>query len=766
MTNRIVFIDSQAANYESLITDLPVNTDIVVLDANRDGVEQIVEALQGKTNLDAIDIISHGTAGTVHLGSSVLNSDSLTHYAAQFTSIGKALSKSGDILLYGCNVAAESIGQSFIKKLAHATGADIAASNDLTGAANKGGNWQLEVTTGRVEAHSLQSVRFAGLLDIIDGTSGNDTLNGTQADDEINGLLGNDILNGDAGNDILGGGAGNDTLNGDAGNDTLNGDAGNDILNGGTGNDTLNGGAGNDSYQIALGDGKDTIVDIAGTDNVQFAGISSADVSSAFRSGNDLVIMYGSGTDQLTVKSLFSSTANAVESFSFSDGIIWTNTAPTAVSLTDTLNQIDENTNTDSAIAVADIVIDDDGLLGINTITLTGTDAANFEVMGRKLFLKASTTLDYEVKSSYAVTVNVKDNTLAGSTAVTTNYTLTVNNIDENKVSAPEFVATADTLTVVSNTGINNAITSNGISFSESVLTRYFTDAQDFSMGINAMGTLTGLNATTSNSEPSDAHATGIIHVVDDVTLGGTFEISATNGFKSSSNIPVVYANKSAMTVTLNAPAKGDAILINAQARTASLNGGNGDDVLIGNVSNDTLTGNNGDDDLNGKAGNDILNGVAGNDRLTGDLGNDTLTGGAGNDVLLGGDGNDTLTGGTGNDVLSGGLGKDTLTGGTGKDIFVFDTVLSTANIDTLKDFTSGVGKIQLSQTVFSVFTVGGSVGAIDNSLASTGGSSLVYVNSSHKLYYDATAGDHADAVQIAVIGGSSVPQVADFMVI
>ncbi|MDE5116588.1 MAG: DUF4347 domain-containing protein, partial [Trichodesmium sp. St2_bin2_1] len=51
--------------------------------------------------------------------------------------------------LYGCNVAAGDGGEEFIDKLHRLTGAEIAASKSLTGAAVKGGNWELEVRTGQ-----------------------------------------------------------------------------------------------------------------------------------------------------------------------------------------------------------------------------------------------------------------------------------------------------------------------------------------------------------------------------------------------------------------------------------------------------------------------------------------------------------------------------------------------------------------------------------------------------------------------------------------
>ena len=67
-----------------------------------------------------------------------------TQRAQDLATLGGALSASGDILLYGCDVAAGADGLAFVNALANATGADVAASTDLTGAAVKGGDWVLE----------------------------------------------------------------------------------------------------------------------------------------------------------------------------------------------------------------------------------------------------------------------------------------------------------------------------------------------------------------------------------------------------------------------------------------------------------------------------------------------------------------------------------------------------------------------------------------------------------------------------------------------
>ncbi len=52
----------------------------------------------------------------------------------------------------GCDVAASQRGLDFIGALAEATGADVAASDDDTGNAALGGDWDLEQQTGAIEA--------------------------------------------------------------------------------------------------------------------------------------------------------------------------------------------------------------------------------------------------------------------------------------------------------------------------------------------------------------------------------------------------------------------------------------------------------------------------------------------------------------------------------------------------------------------------------------------------------------------------------------
>ncbi|MCX7107857.1 MAG: DUF4347 domain-containing protein, partial [Methylococcales bacterium] len=144
-------------DWQSLAAGAGADTAVLILDSGTDGLTQISDYLsiastQGLPLLQSIQIISHGSVGSLQLGSSTISSNNLGLYSKQLAKIGSSLTDTGDILLYGCNVAAGQAGLDFINQLSALTNADVAASNDITGSAVLNGNWQLEASTGSIEA--------------------------------------------------------------------------------------------------------------------------------------------------------------------------------------------------------------------------------------------------------------------------------------------------------------------------------------------------------------------------------------------------------------------------------------------------------------------------------------------------------------------------------------------------------------------------------------------------------------------------------------
>ena len=166
----LILIDAGVQNSETLLEEVLQNRpdsafEVRMIDGDANGVAQISELLaasEGK--YDAIHIISHGQEGEVSLGNTSLTNDNISRYANDLASWSESLSDDADILFYGCDLAGNAEGEAFIKSISAITGADVAASDDLTGAADLGGDWDLELNVGEVQTAALSATSFAGVL--------------------------------------------------------------------------------------------------------------------------------------------------------------------------------------------------------------------------------------------------------------------------------------------------------------------------------------------------------------------------------------------------------------------------------------------------------------------------------------------------------------------------------------------------------------------------------------------------------------------------
>ena len=160
--SEITFIESNVADLPTLLKGL-AGGEVHVLDAGRDGLQQIAAILAGREGIDALHVVSHGATAAVNFGALKLDGGNLDAHRAELDTIGRAMADGGDILLYGCEVGAGSVGAAFIDRLADATGADVAASANLTGAAAQGGDWRLEIRSGQIETAAVVDPALAAL---------------------------------------------------------------------------------------------------------------------------------------------------------------------------------------------------------------------------------------------------------------------------------------------------------------------------------------------------------------------------------------------------------------------------------------------------------------------------------------------------------------------------------------------------------------------------------------------------------------------------
>ena len=120
-------------------------------------LRKLRKTLENGKKYSAIHIIGHGSAGQILFGNALLTNETIENYKSTLSNIGESLTKKGDILFYGCNIAANDKGEALLKKISNFTKADIAASDDLTG---KGGDWELEKKYGIVETKNVQVLDY------------------------------------------------------------------------------------------------------------------------------------------------------------------------------------------------------------------------------------------------------------------------------------------------------------------------------------------------------------------------------------------------------------------------------------------------------------------------------------------------------------------------------------------------------------------------------------------------------------------------------
>lgn len=420
-----------------------------------------------------------------------------------------------------------------------------------------------------------------------------------------------------------------------------------EILEGGVGDDEIYGLDGNDVYVFSLGDGNDLIQDDDGDDIIRFGtGIVQGDLTLS-RSAGDLVIEYGSGGDQITVRNFYEENeTTSIETLEFDGGA--------SVDLSTILpgGDIYGSTATEAdhiyATSGNDVIY---GVAGTNTVygyegndvLYSGTGADDF---------RAGDGDDTFVVSAGDTSVNSFRGELGSDTIDFSNH--------HEKVRV---FNTSDTI------GVNNHV------YTGAAGSFVIANLQEVE---NVIGT-----------------------AYDDYIAGN----SSDNSFYGGDGNDDLYGNGG--DDILEGESGEDKIW--GGAGDDWLAGGAQNDELRGGDDNDYLHGGHGNDELYGDAGVDELHGANGKDTLSGGDGNDTLYGEGGNDILRGDDGDDVLYGDHGHDNLYGGAGADTLDGGvdTKIDTFHFNDGTAFSGVDTIVNFIKGTDRIDISDVLDVYYTDG-----------------------------------------------------------
>jgi Ca2+-binding RTX toxin-like protein len=437
------------------------------------------------------------------------------------------------------------------------------------------------------------------------GGAGNDVLTGGSSDDQLFGESGNDILNGKGGNDFLFGGAGNDVLTGGSGNDQVFGGAGNDrlIWNPGDGSDLFEGGDGTDTAEVNGGNGAETFTITANGGRVRFDRVSPAPFSIDIGSTENLVLNANGGDDVITAgNGLASLVRLTIDGGAGNDTI-------TGGDGNDTLIGGDGN----------DVIT---GGRGADTARLgAGDDKFVWNPGDGSDLVEGQDGTDTLVFNG----ANIGEKISISANGSRASFTRDIANItmDLNGIERIEF---------------------NALGGSDNIVVNNLSHTDVTQVAIDLAATLGGVTPD------------GLLDTVTVKGTGGADHIVVT------ASVTAVTVSGLSEVVTIDHADASDQL---------SISGGAGSDTIDASaVPTGTMAL--------------ILDGGAGNDTLIGSRGADQLIGGDGSDVVTGGMGDDTAQLGAGNDqfVWNPGDGSDVVEGQAGTDTLLFNGSNAAESID------------------------------------------------------------------------------------
>jgi len=511
------------------------------------------------------------------------------------------------------------------------------------------------------------------------------------------------------------GGTGNDTILGGNGADTLLGGDGNDFIDGNQGNDIVLMGAGDDVFQWDPGDGNDTVEGQAGTDTMLFNGSNIGEIFEMSANGERLRFTRNVANIVMDVNDVETVTVNALGGADIVNigDLSGTDVKTVNVNLGSTIGgaagdaQADTvNVNATNANNTIDVFGQGTSLAVISTglpaVQITGSEGANDSLVVRGLggndAISATTLPAGVVKLT--LDGGAGNDTILGSQGADVliggdgdDFIFGDNGNDLALMGAGDDVFQW-------NPGDGND-TIEGQDGTDTMLFFGANIAENITIAANGGRVLFSRDIANVTMDLN-----GVEHI-DFRALGGADNITV--GDLSGTGVTAVNidlrgpnggGDGAADTVTVNGTQGGDVFGVAGDAGGVTVFGLQAAvNIFSPEGANDRLI-------LNGQGGDDVINASsleAGAVMLTmnGGLGNDILIGSEGDDLFNGGDGNDTALMGAGDDtfVWNPGDDNDTLEGQDGFDTMLFNG----ANIAENINISANGGRVLFTRDIANV---------------------------------------------------------------
>jgi|GEM_PF-691010 len=624
--NQVAFVDPAVANPLLIAGSLQFGIEAILLDGARPALAQMAAALAGRRDVAVVHVIAHGRGGQIDFAAGAVTRACLPAHAEDLARLRRALSSEGEVRLWSCETALGPDGAVFVAALGDALGVPVLASTRLVGAADRAGQWELDVPAGASPPPPLTPsgvAAFAGVLASFTATAGTDMFSGTTASDTFIVATGTvsatDTFSagGDPGVDIIQigtAGAGTSVDLSAAATDGVAGfldfEAITFVNTSGTSTATFNAaqfGAGRISTTAAITGTAFTqaiVVNTSAGTSVDLSGWTFA----TWTSGTDTISIGAATGDEILVGS------------SQADRFVVT--ATSQVSLADRYDggagndvlQIGATTTgvtVDLSAAASDGIDGFVGIEGIRFFNTSGTSTATFgsaqlgagKISDAAAITGASSTQVIAINAAVGSSVDLSGWTFSGWTSGTDTISITGSTGDEILVGSSQI----DRFVVSSTSQVSAA-------------DRYDGGAGNDVLQIGVAGVGTSIDLTAAASDGIDGFVS--IEAISFVNTSGTSTAtvgSAQLGAGKISNSAVITGTSSAQAIAINAAAGASVDLSGwtfsgwtSGTDTISITGSTGTEILVGSSQIDrfVVTDSNqlsGTDRYSGGAGNDVI---------------------------------------------------------------------------------------------------------------------------------------------------------------
>lgn len=389
---------------------------------------------------------------------------------------------------------------------------------------------------------------------------------------------------------------------------------------------------------------------------------------------NQVSIQAGSTNDSGTIVTNLAGVARAAVNFSRIEGITANNSAAATIVGNDGNNNI---TVVGTAAGSLTATVDGGPSLRFNAVTslqvnaLAGNDEIDLTVGQLEITAINVSGGDPTASDTLLILGTPGVDTVAFTPTSASSGSLTGLTTPVNFTATEHVVYDGNDLAAIDNLTINGPLTNNTFNYDASLLRGSFSSflSPEFESLRSARITINGGPSTDQVNLFGSAGVDTVTSAANAISINttGSLAIITLGAGINSVSVSTLAGVDNVSLAGVNAPI------------TTTVNGGEGDDTLLGSPQADLIYGGDGNDVIIGGAGIDVGYGEAGNDRFGDPAVADPAANDAGNDQFFGGDGSDTLTWdpGDGSDLFEGGTGTDVMVfnGSAGVEAFTFNAI-------------------------------------------------------------------------------------------